>query len=126
MPEYMNPLEAEPEKICVRHRKELRGSIYALLFLFVTTYSLHRALAVYLDRLLHGGHISRWTFEDRNRVEKIKVELDQYCDLLRQRRALREFGRDPKRGTLPYADKFAGGSRSLSPYGRLQRSRHPC
>jgi hypothetical protein len=35
------------------------------------------------------------TDEDRNRLEKIKIELDQYWDLLRQRRALREFGRDP-------------------------------
>jgi hypothetical protein len=35
------------------------------------------------------------TDEDRNRLERIKIELDQYWDLLRQRRALREFGRDP-------------------------------
>jgi Protein of unknown function (DUF2630) len=33
--------------------------------------------------------------EDRNRLEKIKIEPDQYWDLLRQRRALREFGGDP-------------------------------
>jgi uncharacterized protein DUF2630 len=35
------------------------------------------------------------TDEDRERLAKIKVELDQCWDLLRQRRALREFGRDP-------------------------------
>ena len=29
------------------------------------------------------------------RVEALKVELDQFWDLLRQRRALREFGEDP-------------------------------
>lgn len=29
------------------------------------------------------------------RLEAIKVELDQYWDLLRQREALREFGKDP-------------------------------
>jgi hypothetical protein len=29
------------------------------------------------------------------RVEELKVELDQCWDLLRQRRALREFGKDP-------------------------------
>jgi hypothetical protein len=29
------------------------------------------------------------------RLEKIRVELDQCWDLLRQRRALREFGQDP-------------------------------
>ena len=32
---------------------------------------------------------------DQVRLEKIQVELDQCWDLLRQRRALREFGRDP-------------------------------
>jgi len=29
------------------------------------------------------------------RLEAVKVELDQCWDLLRQRRALREFGKDP-------------------------------
>lgn len=33
--------------------------------------------------------------DDRDRLAKIRVELDQCWDLLRQRRALREFGRDP-------------------------------
>jgi len=33
---------------------------------------------------------------DRARLAKIQVELDQCWDLLRQRRALREFGRDAK------------------------------
>jgi hypothetical protein len=32
---------------------------------------------------------------ERGRLKTINVELDQYWDLLRQRRALREFGRDP-------------------------------
>jgi hypothetical protein len=32
---------------------------------------------------------------DRARLAKIGVELDRCWDLLRQRRALREFGRDP-------------------------------
>ena len=31
---------------------------------------------------------------DRSRLNEIKVQLDQYWDLLRQRRALREFGLD--------------------------------
>ncbi len=35
------------------------------------------------------------TDDDRKRLAQIKVELDQCWDLLRQRRALREFGRDP-------------------------------
>jgi Protein of unknown function (DUF2630) len=32
---------------------------------------------------------------DRQRLAEVKVSLDQCWDLLRQRRALREFGRDP-------------------------------
>ena len=35
------------------------------------------------------------TEADQERLAKVKVELDQYWDLLRQRRALEEFGRDP-------------------------------
>ncbi len=34
------------------------------------------------------------------RLEKIRVELDQCWDLLRQRRALREFGDDPDRAKV--------------------------
>jgi hypothetical protein len=32
---------------------------------------------------------------DRDRLTKIGIELDRCWDLLRQRRGLREFGRDP-------------------------------
>ena len=32
---------------------------------------------------------------ERARLEQLKIELDQCWDLLRQRRALREFGEDP-------------------------------
>ena len=32
---------------------------------------------------------------DQRRLAELKVELDQCWDLLRQRRALREFGKDP-------------------------------
>jgi hypothetical protein len=35
------------------------------------------------------------TEPQQERLRHIGVELDQYWDLLRQRRALREFGRDP-------------------------------
>jgi hypothetical protein len=35
------------------------------------------------------------TGPDHKRLEAIRVELDQCWDLLRQRRALREFGEDP-------------------------------
>jgi uncharacterized protein DUF2630 len=33
--------------------------------------------------------------EDRERLRKIRIELDQCWDLLRQRQALRDAGRDP-------------------------------
>jgi hypothetical protein len=35
------------------------------------------------------------TDTDRERLTQLKVELDQCWDLLRQRRALREFGKNP-------------------------------
>jgi hypothetical protein len=33
--------------------------------------------------------------DERHRLQKINIELDQAFDLLRQRRALREYGRNP-------------------------------
>lgn len=45
------------------------------------------------EKKLYGaGAISD---KDKARLDKINVELDQCWDLLRQRRALREFGRNP-------------------------------
>jgi hypothetical protein len=38
--------------------------------------------------------------DDVTRLEALKVELDQCWDLLRQRRALREFGHDPDAAKL--------------------------
>ena len=37
---------------------------------------------------------------DRVRLDQIKVALDRYWDLLRQRRARREFGDDPDQAAL--------------------------
>jgi hypothetical protein len=37
---------------------------------------------------------------DRQRLDQLKVSLDQCWDLLRQRRALREAGRDPDAAEL--------------------------
>lgn len=37
---------------------------------------------------------------DRIRLAELKVELDQCWDLLRQRRALREFGEDPDKARV--------------------------
>jgi len=37
---------------------------------------------------------------DRQRLAALKVQLDQCCDLLRQRRALREFGENPDKAKV--------------------------
>ena len=42
--------------------------------------------------LYHKGDISD---AEKERLAAINVELDRYWDLLRQRRALREFGKNP-------------------------------
>jgi hypothetical protein len=46
-------------------------------------------------RLLDHGESGKLTGDDRDRLESLSVRLDQYWDLLRQRRARREFGQDP-------------------------------
>jgi len=46
-------------------------------------------------RLWDGESGGGATDEDRRRLESLKVTLDQCWDLLRQRRALAEAGRDP-------------------------------
>jgi len=51
----------EHEHLAARHRKELSGSIFTLLFIFAATYGLDRSFARYLDRLVRSGHFSRWT-----------------------------------------------------------------
>ena len=40
------------------------------------------------------------TDDDQARLAAVKVELDQCWDLLRQRRALREFGEDPDKAKV--------------------------
>jgi hypothetical protein len=45
------------------------------------------------ERLLYGR--GQPAEADIDKLRRIEVELDQCWDLLRQRRALREFGRDP-------------------------------
>jgi Protein of unknown function (DUF2630) len=44
------------------------------------------------------------TDDDRRRLEQLKVSLDQCWDLLRQRRALREAGRDPSEAEVRRAE----------------------
>jgi Protein of unknown function (DUF2630) len=45
-------------------------------------------------RATHLGH--GLTGDDRDRLQHLEVQLDQAWDLLRQRRALEEFGADPQ------------------------------
>ncbi len=47
-------------------------------------------------RLLERGEGGTLTAEDRDRLDAISVRLDQYWDFLRQRRARRDAGQDPR------------------------------
>jgi hypothetical protein len=46
-------------------------------------------------RLREHGDAGTLTADDRQRLESIEVQLDQFWDLLRQRRARRHAGQDP-------------------------------
>jgi hypothetical protein len=46
-------------------------------------------------RLLEHGDAGKLTGDDQERLKTIEVQLDQYWDLLRQRRARRDAGQDP-------------------------------
>jgi hypothetical protein len=54
------------------------------------------------EHQLHGE--KSLTDRDHARLQAIQVELDQCWDLLRQRRALREFGDDPDHARVRPAD----------------------
>jgi hypothetical protein len=56
------------------------------------------------DRQASGGA----TDADRRRLEEVKVSLDRCWDLLRQRRALEEFGMDPDVATERSEDTVEG------------------
>jgi hypothetical protein len=45
--------------------------------------------------LLEHGERGKLTDDDRERLDAISVRLDQFWDLLRQRRARRDAGQDP-------------------------------
>ena len=55
-------------------------------------------------RLLEHGDRGGLTNDDRAALEAISIRLDQYWDLLRQRRARREFGQDPGIANMREAD----------------------
>lgn len=58
----------------------------------------------HIDRLVkeeeHLYGKNELTDDDRGRLAELKVQLDQCWDLLRQRRALREFGEDPDKAKV--------------------------
>jgi hypothetical protein len=51
-----------------------------------------------------AGHEGGLQDPERERLATIKVELDRYWDLLRQRKALEEFGLDPDAARIRSAD----------------------
>lgn len=54
------------------------------------------------EELLYGK--TDLTDEDVQHLHKVKSELDQYWDLLRQRRAFRDAGEDPNRADMRSSD----------------------
>ncbi len=73
-----------------------------------STGNLDRSVREHIEHLvkeehrLHGE--KSLTDPDHQRLEAIRTELDQCWDLLRQRRALREFGDDPDQARVRPAD----------------------
>lgn len=59
-----------------------------------------------LREQLQHGEISE--SEENNRLRQLEIELDQCWDLLRQRRALRETGGDPRDAAVRPADEVEG------------------
>lgn len=49
------------------------------------------------QRLYGVGHLSD---EEKLRLQSMQIQLDQYWDLLRQRRALRDAGKDPDKAAM--------------------------
>ena len=61
------------------------------------------------EHTLLEGHRDRGLSEDEHhRLEQVKVELDRFWDLLRQRRAHEEFGLDPDNTSIRDADTVEG------------------
>ncbi|MDT5408695.1 MAG: hypothetical protein QOG14_915 [Mycobacterium sp.] len=59
-----------------------------------------------LREKLQHGEISE--SEEHKRLRQLEIELDQCWDLLRQRRALRETGGDPRDAAVRPADEVEG------------------
>ena len=59
-----------------------------------------------LREQLQHGNISE--SEENKRLRQLEIELDQCWDLLRQRRALRQTGGDPRDAAVRPADEVEG------------------
>ena len=59
-------------------------------------------------RLLEGHRESGLSEADHKRLSEVKVELDRFWDLLRQRRAHEEFGLDPENTSIRDAGTVEG------------------
>jgi hypothetical protein len=74
-----------------------------------------RTITVHIEQLVEEEH-RLWTLESQSpadpeakrRLDAIKLDLDQCWDLLRQRRALRDAGRDPEAGSVRSVDIVEG------------------
>jgi len=70
--------------------------------------NLDRSVREHIEHLVkeeHRLHAEKsLTGPDHERLKAIQVELDQCWDLLRQRRALREFGENPDHARVRPAD----------------------
>lgn len=55
-----------------------------------------------------GGRQEGLSAEQHERLREVKVELDRYWDLLRQRRAHEEFGLDPENTSTRDAETVEG------------------
>lgn len=64
-----------------------------------------------------GGRQDGLSVGQHARLKEVKVELDQYWDLLRQRRAHEEYGLDPDRNTSMLDSHSIEGKMPESPGG---------
>ena len=62
------------------------------------------ALVAEEHRLYEQSDDRPLTPDERKRLEELQVQLDRYYDLLRQRRAKREFGQDPDAAKMRSGD----------------------
>lgn len=69
---------------------------------------IERLVAEEHELLSAGDRESGLDAQQHARLEQVRVELDRYWDLLRQRRAQREFGLDPDDASLRSGETVEG------------------